>query len=131
LNFRRDDIPPAMLAMAGGGDPSKAPAELSAVLGDGRFLLPRAGSLSWMDQSLDGKVLAVPVDEDVVLFAAPTGGYLRTLKGPGGRVVGVSFTRDGQLLAAKTWKVAGAGAVRVWDPHAGRQVYTTQLSFST
>src|SRR5262249_44025042 len=102
LDLRRADIPPRLLALAGGGDPGQAPAELAAVLGDGRFLLPRAGFLSWMEQSLDGKVLAVPLEEDVVLFAAQSGEYLWTLKGPGGRVVRVSFSRDGQLLAATT-----------------------------
>jgi WD40 repeat protein len=127
LDLRREDIPPRMLALAGGGDPAKAPRELVAVLGDGGFLLPRAGSLSWMEQTRDGKVLAVPLDEDVVLLATPTGEYLRSLKGPGGRVVQVSFTRDSRLLAATTWKVAGSGAVRVWDLHADQELYTNEL----
>jgi WD40 repeat protein/tRNA A-37 threonylcarbamoyl transferase component Bud32 len=127
LELRRDDIPPRMLALAGGGDPTRAPAELSAILGDGRFFLPRAGSLSWMEQSFDGKLLAIPLDEDVVLLATPTGKYLRILKGPGGRVLSVSFTHDGRVLAAKTWKVAGSGAVRVWDLDADRELYTNEL----
>jgi WD40 repeat protein/tRNA A-37 threonylcarbamoyl transferase component Bud32 len=127
LDLRREDIPPLLLAPAGGGDPARAPPELAAVLGGGPFLLPRAGSLSWMEQSLDGKVLAVPLDEDVVLFATPTGQYLRTLKGPGGRVVGVSFSRDNQMLAATTWREVGNGAVRVWDLHAGRELYTNEV----
>jgi WD40 repeat protein len=83
-----------------------------------------------MDQSPDGKVLAVPLDEDVVLFATPDGEYLRTLKGPerpGNRVAGVSFSRDSRLLAAATWKEGGSGAVRVWDLHAGRELYTNEL----
>jgi WD40 repeat protein len=127
LDLRRDDIPPLMLALAGGGDPAQAPRELVAVLGEGRFLLPRPGSLWWMEQSPDGKVLAVPLDADVVLFATPTGEYLRSLKGPGGRVVQVSFTRDSQLLAATTWKEAGDGAVRVWDLHADQELYTNEV----
>jgi DNA-binding beta-propeller fold protein YncE len=131
LDLRREDIPPMLLALAGGGDPAKAPPELAAVLGDGPFLLPRAGSQSWMEQSPDGKVLAVPLDEDVVLFATPTGEYLRTLKGPGGRVVGVSFTQDSRLLAAKTLKAAGNGATRVWDLQANQQLYTNELPDST
>jgi WD40 repeat protein/tRNA A-37 threonylcarbamoyl transferase component Bud32 len=127
LELRREDIPPLLLALAGGGDPARAPPELAAVLGDGPFLLPRAGSPCWMEQSLDGKVLAVPLDEDVVLFATPTGEYLRSLKGPGGRVIQVSFTRDNRLLAATTWKEVGSGAVRVWDLHAGQELYTNEL----
>jgi WD40 repeat protein/tRNA A-37 threonylcarbamoyl transferase component Bud32 len=131
IDLRREDIPTTLLALAGGGDPAQAPPELVAVLGGGPFLLPRAGSQSWMDQSLDGKLLAVPLDEDVVLLATPSGAYLRTLKGPGGRVVGVSFARDGRLLAAKTWKQAGSGAVRVWDLDSPQVLYTNELTNST
>src|SRR5262249_8555721 len=71
--LRRADIPPRLLALAGGGDPEQAPPELAAVLGDGRFLLPRVGHTAWLEQSPDGKVLAVPLDEEVILFEAPTG----------------------------------------------------------
>jgi WD40 repeat protein/serine/threonine protein kinase len=124
LELRREDIPPALLALAGGGDPAQAPPELAAVLGDGRFLLPRVGQTAWMDQSPDGQMLAVPLDEDVVLFEVPVGKYLRTLKGPGGRVFQVSFSRDNQLLAASTRTEEGGGAVRVWDLRANRVLYT-------
>jgi WD40 repeat protein/tRNA A-37 threonylcarbamoyl transferase component Bud32 len=124
LELRREDIPPMMLALAGGGDPAQAPPELAAVLGDGRFLLPRMGAMNWMQQCPDGKVLAVPVEEDVVLFATPTGEYLRSLKGPGGRVVRVSFDCDSRLLAAMTSQEGEKGAVRVWDLHANRHLYT-------
>jgi WD40 repeat protein len=127
LDLRREDIPPTMLAAAGGGDPSQAPPELAGVLGDGGFIFPRAGSQWWMEQSPDGEVLAVPLDEDVVLFATPTGQYLRSLKGPGGRVVQVAFTPDNQLLAATTWKETGSGAVRVWDLHADKEPYTNEV----
>jgi WD40 repeat protein/tRNA A-37 threonylcarbamoyl transferase component Bud32 len=127
LDLRRADIPPRLLALAGGGDPAQAPPELAAVLSDGRFLLPRTDSVNWMDQSPDGKVLAVPLYEDVVLFAAPTGEYLRSLKGPGGRVVFVSFNHDGRLLAAATWYEGGRGFVRVWDLHAGQELYTNPV----
>jgi WD40 repeat protein len=124
LELRCADIPPRLLALAGGGDPAQAPPELAAVLGDGRFLLPRIGQTAWMDQGPDGKVLAVPLDEDVVLFEARTGTYLRTLKGPGGRVFSVTFSRDGALLAATTRQEAVGGAVRAWDLQAERVLYT-------
>ena len=124
VNLRREDIPPMLLALAGGGDPAQAPPELAAILGDGRYLLPRVGSTSWLEQGPDGKVLAVPLDEDVILFEATSGAYIRTLKGPGDRVVWVSFSRDSQLLAATTWHGDSGGAVRVWDLHAGQQLYT-------
>jgi WD40 repeat protein/tRNA A-37 threonylcarbamoyl transferase component Bud32 len=129
LELHREDIPPNLLALAGGGDPAHAPRELVAVLGNGRFLLPRAGSMSFLEQSADGKVLAVPLDEDVVLFATSTGEYLRSFKGPGGRVLGVAFTGDKRLLAATTWKenAAGAGAVRVWDLQVNQELCTIEV----
>jgi WD40 repeat protein/tRNA A-37 threonylcarbamoyl transferase component Bud32 len=127
LDLRRDAIPPRLLALAGGGDPAQAPPELAAVLGDGRFLLPHAGGTAWMDQSPDGKLLAVPLVEDVVLFEAPTGECIRSLKGPGGNVVWVTFSRDSGLLAATTWHGGQGGAVRVWDLRADRELYTNPI----
>ena len=58
------------------------------------------------------------------MFEAPTGKYLRSLKGPGGRVVWVAFSRDSTLLAATTWHDGKDGAVRVWGLAAGRELYT-------
>jgi WD40 repeat protein/serine/threonine protein kinase len=127
LDLRREDIPPMLLALASGGDPARAPPELAAVLGDGRFLLPRIGQTAWMDQSPDGKVLAVPLDEDVALFEAATGQYLRSLKGPGGRVFQLGFSRDSRLLAASTRYESPGGAVRVWDLRADRELYTNPI----
>jgi WD40 repeat protein len=77
-----------------------------------------------MDVSPDGKVLAVPLDEDVVLFDAVTGKNLRSLRGPGGRVMLLRLSRDSRLLAATTWYEGRDGAVRVWDLHAGRERFT-------
>jgi WD40 repeat protein/serine/threonine protein kinase len=127
LELRREDIPPHLLALAGGGHPLQAPAELVAVLGDGRFLFPRVGSTWWMDQSPDGKVLAVPLDEDVALFEARTGRYSRSLKGPGGRLLWVTFSRDGRSLAATSWYEAGPSTARVWDLRTGRELFTSQI----
>jgi WD40 repeat protein/tRNA A-37 threonylcarbamoyl transferase component Bud32 len=124
LELAREDISPTLLALAGGGDPARAPRELAAVLGGGRFLFPGVGGASWMDQSPDGRVLAVPLNEDVVLFEAPTGTYLRTLNGPGGRVVWVTFSRDSRLLAATTWHEGAGGAVRVWNLDTKQMLFT-------
>src|SRR5581483_9707011 len=63
LELRREDIPPLLLSLAGGGNAAQAPRELAAVLGDGPFLFPRAGQTAWMKQSPDGKLLAVPLDD--------------------------------------------------------------------
>jgi hypothetical protein len=112
LEFRHEDIPPTLLALAGGGDPAHAPPELAAVWGDGRFLFPYVGSTGFMCQSADGKVLAVPLDEEVILFEAQTGTYLRSLKGPGGQVICITFSRDSRLLAATTRAEEIQGAVQ-------------------
>jgi WD40 repeat protein len=127
LELRREDIPPMLLTLAGGGNPAQAPPELAAVLGDQGFLLPRVGAILWMQQSPDEKILAVPVEGDVVLFEVPTGKYLRSLKGPGGRVVCVSFSRDSQLLAATTWYEGWNGAVRVWDLRGDKELFTKPI----
>jgi WD40 repeat protein/serine/threonine protein kinase len=127
LELRREDIPPTMLALAGGGDPAKAPPELAAVLGDGGFLLPRMGSISWMQQSPDEKTLAVPCDDDVELFEVSTGKYLRRLRGPGGRVVFVGFSRDSQVLAATTWFLSENGFLRVWDLRTDKVLLTVAM----
>jgi WD40 repeat protein len=127
LDLRREDIPPALLALAGGGDPAHAPRELAAVLGDARFLLPRVGKMDWMDASSDGKLLAVPLEEDVALFDAHTGEYLRSLKGPGGQVAWVTFSRDSHLLAATTWNEGKNDAVRVWDLRTDQEWFTNPM----
>ena len=127
IDLHRDDIPPTMLALAGGGDAAQAPSELAAVLGGGPFFFPWSGQTAWIDQTADGQLLAVPLDEDVVLFEAATGTYLRTLKGPGGRVFFVTFSRDSQLLAAATRNEGPGGAVRVWNVGDDRVLFTNPL----
>jgi WD40 repeat protein/serine/threonine protein kinase len=122
--LRREDIPPELLTLAGAGDPARAPPELVAVLGGGKFLLPRVGQTAWLEQRPDGEVLAVPLDEDVVLFEAATGRYLRSLQGPGHRVFSLAFSPDNRLLAAATRSEAGGGAVRVWDLPTDRALFT-------
>src|SRR5262249_50813289 len=87
-------------------------------------LLPRAGSTAWMDQSPDGLVLAVPLEEDVVLLGAQTGEYLRSLKGPGGRIMWVTFSRDSPVLAANTGREGTGGPGGVWDLDARRELFT-------
>jgi WD40 repeat protein/serine/threonine protein kinase len=124
LELRREAIPSSLLTLAGGGDPVQSPPELVSVLGDGRFLLPRLGGTSWMSQSPDGKVLAVPLDDNVVLFEAASGNYIREIKGPGGRVVWVTFSPDSRLLAATTWYEGNGGFVRVWDQRAPQELFT-------
>jgi WD40 repeat protein len=123
--LKRDNIPPSLLALAGGGDPDQAPPELVAMLGDGRFVLPHGGIRHWMAHSSDGKLLAVPCGNDVTLFDAHTGTLLRTLRGHKSTVVCVAFSADGQRLAsgadrdqsARVWNVQSGETMAVYSGH--------------
>jgi WD40 repeat protein len=122
---KRKDIPPALLALARGGDPTRAPPELVAVLGDGRFQLPHTGMPGWMGQDPAGKLLAVPCGSDVVLFDARTGACLRGLRGHAGRVLQAAFSPDGKRLAAVSDEAAAP--VKFWDPNTGQETLALTL----
>src|SRR5262249_36184298 len=117
---KRGEISPYLLALAGGGDPAQAPAELVAVLAPHRFTLPGEALPSWPAISPDGKLLAVPCGHTVVLFDAATGKELRHLTGPEARVFTVAFSPDGKRLAGGDW--APEGKLTVWDVQTGESV---------
>jgi WD40 repeat protein len=110
--LRRADIPEAVLASLGGGDPKRAPAELVAVLGDGRFRLTAISRFPAF--SPDGALLAVPNGGEVFLFDANSGQLLRRIRGRVGRVLSVAFSPNGAVLA-----VGDEEIVRLWDPRTG------------
>jgi WD40 repeat protein len=117
---KREDVPAGLLALAGGGDPGKAPAEVVAILGDAWFVLPGEGPGGWMARSPDGNLLAVPRGNALVLLDAHTGRYLRSLAGDSGRVYTAAFSRDSCHVAASTWDTEHR--VRVWVADTGRPV---------
>jgi WD40 repeat protein len=106
----------------------KLPPEVVAVLGTPAFALPE-GDTSWMAVSADGKTLAVPCGDKVVLFDAPSGLLLRTLTGQTGRVYCVAFSPDGKRLAAGNW--GEAAAIKLWDPHTGEEKLTIESQGAT
>jgi serine/threonine protein kinase len=118
---QHNEIPVSLLAQAGGGDPEQAPPELVALLGDSRFRLP-TGRTSWMAQSSDGKLLAVPCGSGVVLFDPMDGRTIRVLTGHNGIVYTVAFHPEGKLLAAGNWD--GDHTVKTWDLATGKIVQT-------
>jgi WD40 repeat protein/serine/threonine protein kinase len=96
--LRREQIPPAELAEADGGDPKKAPAELVAVLGDSR--LKHWGGVTGLAFSPDGRTLAsASGDGSVKLWDAATGQTRRTFRRHKGGVSAVAYSPDGKTLA--------------------------------
>ena len=121
--LRREDIPRAALGWPGGGDPDRAPPELVAILGDGRFRL--VDNPGYPAHSPDGKLLAVPSGPAVFLFDAASGQYLRTLDGHTDQVNRVAFSPDGETLASasrdhtiRLWAVADGRPLRTLTGHA-------------
>jgi WD40 repeat protein/serine/threonine protein kinase len=120
--LRRDDIRPDLLALAGRGNPGRAPSDLVAVLCDGRFVLPGEGKTSWMAVNPDGRLLAVPHAGNVVLFETRTGAAVRTLTGNASRACATAFSPDSKYLAVGI--LDKDIPLRVWEVHSGREVLT-------
>src|SRR5262249_43787377 len=86
--------------------PPDAPPELLAVLGDPvRFPLPAQAipqqqTTHWMAQTGDGRLLAVPCWNTILVFEARTGRLLRTLTGHPRETYRPAFSPDGKRLAS-------------------------------
>ena len=74
-----------------------------------------------MAQSSDGKYLAVPCGNTVVVFDAQTGAHRRTFATESGRVWRAAFSSDGNRLAGAAEE---PHQVRVWDLETGATAFT-------
>ena len=111
----RTNVSTASLVRLGNGKAEDAPQELIGVLEETSFLLPRSGQAHWMSQSPDGRLLAVPSSNTVVLFDASTGELKRILTGAVQRVFRTAFSPDNKLVAAG----GGNSGARIWDVETG------------
>ncbi len=97
-------------------------AEVDAAL---RFRLPKTGLQSWMAQDRDGKLLAVPNNDTVVIFDARTGELVHTLTEVTHRMYAVAFSPDGKFLAGANWiggwdDEANTSSIKVWELKTGK-----------
>ncbi len=113
-NLRREDISADELAAAGGGDPSKAPAELVAIFGDSR--LKHWAAIRSVSYSGDGKTLVTGSEDGTVCLWDPVTGKLRWSVEGGAH----SLSNDGKLLATG----CDDKTVKLWDAESGRLLLT-------
>ena len=73
--------------------------------------------------SPDGRTLASGHWDLVTLWDMPTGRRLAVLRGFGRYVVGLSFSRDGRLLAAGT----DAGGFQIWNVRQRKRLHTVEI----
>jgi serine/threonine protein kinase/WD40 repeat protein len=99
------------------GTADKAPPELVAVFDGSPARLPRPGRTSWIAHDRQGRWLAVPLENEVVLLNAETLAPEKTFRAAVDRVYAVAFSPDGKRLAAACW--ADADGAVVWDVTTG------------
>jgi WD40 repeat protein len=115
----RKDVAPHLLALAGGGDLDRAPRELVALLGDGRF--PLTGDrIGGMATSPDGRLLAAPCVGRLFLFRTKNGQLVRQFAANDHQIVRTAFSADGKRLLAASVD----GTARLWSVATGRLLQT-------
>jgi WD40 repeat protein/serine/threonine protein kinase len=113
-HWRRERIPPGALSHIRG----VWPPELIGLLGDGPFRLPRRDITHWPVQSPDGRVLALPCGNNVILYDAETGAFVRALTGRAGRAFRGSFSSDSKRYACGF----SQSGIKIWDVQSGKKV---------
>jgi WD40 repeat protein len=119
--LRRDKIPPEALALAGDGDPKRAPASLVAVLGEARPIhTKRVSSLAF---SSDGRWLASGSDDQTIILAeAATGRVSRVFKGHTAPVTSVAFSKDCKTVIS----ASRDGTMKLWPTDTVEEPITLQ-----
>jgi WD40 repeat protein len=97
---------------------NRALPELVALFEGNPTRLPRPGRTSWFAQDRQGKWLAVPCENEVVLFDATTLRPERILGPAAARVYQAAFSPDGKRLAVACWSDDESAAV--WDVETGQ-----------
>jgi WD40 repeat protein/serine/threonine protein kinase len=119
--LKREDIPKELLKKAGAGDPTKAHAQLVAVLAHYN------GQIISVAISADGKYLASSGDDKPKIWDLATGQLLHTLDGHKGGVFGIAFglRADGE---SGTLLLVTAGAadrtIKLWDVTTGKLIHS-------
>jgi WD40 repeat protein len=131
--LRRDQIPAEALALAGDGDPKRAPASLVAMLGEARPF--QKAAIRGLAYSPDGRWIAsASQDKSILLREGGTGRVSRSLEGHAGAVSGVAFSKDGSTLVSashdstlKFWPVEKPGDPETLQPKLG-EIHTLAAS---
>jgi WD40 repeat protein len=124
--FVPHQIPPEALAMAGGGDPNKAPARLVGVLGEAEQTHTGSMPIISVAFSPNGRWLASGgEDKTVMLRDVATGRVERILRGHTGRVSVVAFSKDSRTLVSASQD----GTLKLWplDKEAAPQTLQPKL----
>jgi WD40 repeat protein len=112
----RDSIPADVLALAGDGDPAKAPAGIVAILGNGQLRYwtkpVKFPDRLAIDVSADGRYVALGDRHGKVrVWEIATGKFVQVLEGRD-EVTAVALTAEGEKLAVGTVR----GEVTLWAP---------------
>jgi WD40 repeat protein/serine/threonine protein kinase len=111
--LRREQIPPYELAMAGSGDPKRAPAELVAVLGDSRLKYWHWGGPAAFGP--DDKSLLTMEDGILRLWDTQTGRHKLAISRKDLSREAAAFSPVEQIVAA----ASPEGTIRLWDARNG------------
>jgi WD40 repeat protein len=107
------------------GKAEKVPPELVALFDGSPTRMPRPGRTGWFAEDREGKWLALPLENEVLLFDPRTMTHRKTLTGAPERIYCVAFSRDGKRLAVGCWPEKDSGVV--WEVDTGAQLLRVPL----